>query len=51
VTRPLFSHLRAGPAFPSILDAVVPTVTLVNFTTMDPSIDNAQSRQLGVEVE
>ena len=46
------SPAQAGaPVFPFILDAVVPTVTLVNFTTMDPAIDNAQSRQVGVEVE
>jgi hypothetical protein len=40
-----------APVFPQILAAVVPTVTLVNFTTMDRDIQNAQSRQFGVEVE
>ena len=46
------SPTQAGaPRFPEILSAVVPTVTLVNFTTMDPEIQNAQSRQFGIEVE
>lgn len=46
------SPTQAGaPVFPAVLAAVVPTVTLVNFTTIDPDIQNAQSRQLGVEVE
>jgi hypothetical protein len=40
-----------APVFPQILPDVVPTVTLVNFTTMQPDIQNAQSRQVGVEVE
>jgi hypothetical protein len=40
-----------APVFPAILSDVVPTVTLVNFTTMEPDIENAQSRQLGVEME
>jgi len=40
-----------APVFPQILPAIVPTVTLVNFTTMEPDIQNAQSRQFGVEME
>jgi hypothetical protein len=40
-----------APAFPNILSAVVPTVTLVNFTTMDPNLENAYSRQASVEIE
>jgi hypothetical protein len=43
---------QAGaPAFPNILNAVVPTVTLPNLTTMDRDLGNASSRQLSVEVE
>jgi hypothetical protein len=40
-----------APAFPHVLPAIVPSVTLVNFTTMDRDIQNARSRQVGVEVE
>jgi Carboxypeptidase regulatory-like domain/TonB dependent receptor-like, beta-barrel len=40
-----------GPAFPSILDEVVPTTTLVNLTTMDPRVQNAHSDQASVEIE
>ena len=43
---------QAGaPAFPNILSAVVPLVTLPNLTTMDPNMRNAYSRQASVEVE
>jgi hypothetical protein len=46
------SPAQAGaPVFPQVLTDIVPSVTLVNFTTMDPHIQNAQSRQFGVEVE
>jgi outer membrane receptor protein involved in Fe transport len=46
------SPAQAGaPAFPKILAAPVPLVTLVNLTTMDPHMQNAYSRQAGVEVE
>ncbi len=41
----------SAPAFPSILSAPVPSVTLPNLTTMDPDIQNASSRQASVEVE
>ena len=41
----------AAPQFPAILAAPVPSVTLVNFTTMDRNIQNAYSRQAGVELE
>jgi len=40
-----------APAFPQILNAPVPLVTLVNFTTMDRSIQNAYSEQASLEVE
>jgi len=40
-----------APAFPNILSQVVPTVTLVNFTTMDPRMQAAHSNQASVEVE
>ena len=43
---------QAGaPAFPNILSAAVPSVTLVNLTTMDPDMQNAYSRQASLEVE
>ncbi len=46
------SPTQAGaPVFPNILAAAVPSVTLVNLTTMDPNIQNAYSRQASVEVE
>jgi hypothetical protein len=41
----------SAPAFPAILAAPVPQVTLVNFTTMDPHLRNAYSRQANAEVE
>ena len=40
-----------GAAFPDILPAAVPSVTLVNLTTMDRDLQNAYSRQASVEVE
>jgi hypothetical protein len=46
------SPAQAGaPVFPNILAAPVPLVTLVNFTTMDPQMQNAYSRQASVEVQ
>ena len=46
------SPTQAGaPVFPNILTAVVPTVTLVNLTTMQRDMENASSRQASVEVE
>ena len=46
------SPTQAGaPVFPAILDAVVPSVTLVNLTTMDRGLQNAYSRQASAEVE
>jgi hypothetical protein len=46
------SPTQAGaPAFPGILAAPVPSVTLPNLTTMDPNMQNAYSRQAGMEVE
>nr|MDP9324794.1 TonB-dependent receptor [Acidobacteriota bacterium] len=40
-----------APAFPNVLSGVVPSVTLVNLTTMDRDLQNAYSRQASVEVE
>jgi hypothetical protein len=46
------SPTQAGaPTFPNILSAAVPSVTLTNFTTMDPDMQNAYSRQASIEVE
>jgi hypothetical protein len=46
------SPTQAGaPVFPNILAAPVPSVTLVNLTTMDPGMQNAYSRQASLEVE
>jgi len=43
---------QAGaPAFPGILAAAVPSVTLVNLTTMDSHLQNAASQQGSVEIE
>jgi len=41
----------SAPAFPGILAAAVPSVTLVNLTTMDTHLQNAASRQGSVEIE
>jgi hypothetical protein len=46
------SPTQAGaPVFPQILPGVAPSVTLVNFTTMDRRLQNAHSRQASVELE
>jgi hypothetical protein len=46
------SPAQAGaPVFPHILNTIVPSVTLVNLTTMDRDMQNAYSRQAGIEVE
>ena len=46
------SPTQAGaPSFPNVLPDVVPSVTLVNLTTMDRNLQNAYSRQASVEVE
>lgn len=46
------SPTQAGaPLFPNVLPAAVPSVTLVNLTTMDRDIQNAHSRQASLEVE
>lgn len=46
------SPTQAGaPAFPDILAAAVPLVTLPNLTTMDRRLQNASSIQSSVEVE
>ena len=45
------SMSRNAPAFPDILAAPQPSVTLPNLTTMNRGMQNAYSRQAGVEVE
>jgi outer membrane receptor protein involved in Fe transport len=40
-----------APVFPDILTDIVPTTTLVNFTTMDRNIQNAYSNQASIEIE
>ena len=40
-----------APVFPNILPGIVPTVTLVNLTTMDRDIESAYSRQSSLEIE
>ena len=40
-----------APTFPNILPARLLTTTLVDFSTMDPNLQNAYSRQAGLEVE
>ena len=40
-----------APTFPNILNAPVPLVTLVNFTTMDQHMQNAHSNQASLEFE
>jgi len=43
---------QAGaPVFPNILPDVLLTTTRVDFTTMDPHLQNAYSRQASIEVE
>jgi len=43
---------QAGaPVFPNILPAQLLTTTLVDFTTMNPDLQNAYSRQASLEVE
>ena len=46
------SPAQAGaPAFPDILSAATPSVTLANVTTMNRDLQNAHSRQASAEVE
>ncbi len=46
------SPTQAGaPAFPHILPAAVPAVTLPNLATMDPNLQNGSSRQVSAEIE
>ncbi len=40
-----------APVFPNILPARILTTTLVDFTTMDPNLRNAYSKQASVEIE
>src|SRR6185436_1712957 len=46
------SPAQAGaPAFPGILAAAIPLVTLPNLTTMDRNLQNASSTQVSSEIE
>ncbi len=46
------SPTQAGaPIFPGILNGAIPSVTLVNFSTMDPHMQNAYSEQGSFEIE
>jgi hypothetical protein len=47
----LSSTQVGAPTFPNTLSSVVPSVTLVNFTTMNRDLQNAYSRQASVEIE
>lgn len=40
-----------APVFPAILSAALPSVTLVNLTTMDRNLQNAYSKQISFELE
>jgi hypothetical protein len=43
---------QAGaPAFPHVLEGIVPSVTLPSLTTMDRAMQNAYSRQASIEIE
>ncbi len=42
---------QGAPVFPVILGAAIPSVTLVNLTTIDRHLENASSRQASVELE
>jgi hypothetical protein len=51
-TNVSLSPAQAGaPRFPNILAEAIPSVTLVNFTTMDGQMQNANSRQASIEIE
>jgi hypothetical protein len=47
----LIPSQTGAPVFPNILPAQLLTTTLVDFTTMDADLQNAQSKQASVEVE
>jgi hypothetical protein len=47
----LSPNQAGAPVFPKILAEAVPSVTLVNLTTMDRELQNAHSRQASLEVE
>jgi len=40
-----------APVFPAILGGIVPSVTLVNLTTMDRNLENAYTKQASAEIE
>ncbi len=51
-TNVSLSPTQAGaPLFPNILSGVVPSVTLINLTTMDRHMQNAYSEQSSLEIE
>jgi hypothetical protein len=47
----LSPNQAGAPTFPNTLSGPVPSVTLVNFTTMDRNLQNAYSRQASLEME
>lgn len=51
VSLSLSPNQGGAPTFPNILSGPVPSVTLLNLTTMDPNLQNALSRQASVEIE
>jgi hypothetical protein len=40
-----------APLFPNVLDAIVPSQTPINLTTMDRQLENAYARQASLELE
>jgi hypothetical protein len=51
ITVSLSPAQSGAPTFPNILPGIVPSVTLVNLTTMDRHLQNAFSRQASIEIE
>jgi hypothetical protein len=51
ITVSLSPNQNRAPVFPNILDAVAPSVTLPNITTMDRQMQNAYSEQGSIEIE
>ena len=47
----LSPNQAGSPAFPNILSAPIPSVTLPNLTTMDRDMQNANSEQASAEIE
>lgn len=51
ITVSLSPTQSGAPRFPEILGSLVPTTTLPNLTTIDRKLQNAHSRQAGIEIE